>query len=166
MSDCCCDWRAPSQVRYVAPVVVAGIIAWLHGSFTYYAQPRILAMNAHWGELLAFHVLTALLISSLAQCLLSQESFVPRKTLRKHLKQLGENSSEYEDEVVEWKMNGERRVCRKCRALKPDRTHHCSSCKRCVYKMDHHCVYINKYVKQLAPCHNFKQISWLNDHTS
>lgn len=149
MSDCCCDWRAPSQVRYVAPVVVAGIIAWLHGSFTYYAQPRLLAMNAHWGELLAFHTLTALLISSLSQCLLSQESFVPRRTLRKKFKQLGEDnndSSDDEAEVVEWKMNGERRVCRKCRALKPDRTHHCSSCKRCVYKMDHHCVYINKYV--------------------
>jgi len=32
--------------------------------------------------------------------------------------------------------------CRKCWAPKPDRTHHCSICERCVLKMDHHCPWI------------------------
>ena len=35
-----------------------------------------------------------------------------------------------------------RRFCRKCSAWKPDRTHHCSVCGRCVLKMDHHCVWV------------------------
>lgn len=30
-------------------------------------------------------------------------------------------------------------VCKKCIAPKPPRTHHCSVCRRCVLKMDHHC---------------------------
>ncbi|KAJ4148587.1 hypothetical protein LMH87_003051 [Akanthomyces muscarius] len=50
------------------------------------------------------------------------------------------------------KSNGETRFCKKCQARKPDRAHHCSTCKRCVLKMDHHCPW-------LATCvglHNYK----------
>lgn len=47
---------------------------------------------------------------------------------------------------------GEPRYCRKCTHPKPDRAHHCSTCRRCVLKMDHHCPW-------LATCvglHNYK----------
>ena len=37
---------------------------------------------------------------------------------------------------------GGSRFCRKCNFPKPDRTHHCSTCKRCVLKMDHHCPWL------------------------
>ncbi|UKZ46155.1 palmitoyltransferase for Vac8p [Trichoderma virens] len=40
------------------------------------------------------------------------------------------------------KSNGEIRFCKKCQARKPDRTHHCSTCRRCVLKMDHHCPWL------------------------
>lgn len=30
---------------------------------------------------------------------------------------------------------------RKCNRLKPFRAHHCSRCKVCILKMDHHCQY-------------------------
>ncbi|KAI1821552.1 palmitoyltransferase PFA3 [Xylaria intraflava] len=40
------------------------------------------------------------------------------------------------------KSSGERRFCQKCQAPKPDRTHHCSTCRRCVLKMDHHCPWL------------------------
>lgn len=33
------------------------------------------------------------------------------------------------------------RYCAKCRIFKPDRTHHCSTCGRCVLQMDHHCPF-------------------------
>ncbi|KAI2629919.1 zf-DHHC-domain-containing protein [Hypoxylon sp. NC1633] len=36
--------------------------------------------------------------------------------------------------------------CRTCGLLKPPRSKHCSVCKRCVHKMDHHCVFINNCV--------------------
>lgn len=44
------------------------------------------------------------------------------------------------------------RFCRTCFVLKPDRSHHCSVCNRCVLRMDHHCPYINNCVGQ----HNYK----------
>ena len=47
---------------------------------------------------------------------------------------------------------GGSRFCKKCHNPKPDRAHHCSTCKRCVLKMDHHCPW-------LATClglHNYK----------
>lgn len=34
------------------------------------------------------------------------------------------------------------RFCRKCRAWKPERAHHCSVMGRCVLKMDHFCVWV------------------------
>lgn len=41
------------------------------------------------------------------------------------------------------KDNGEMRFCSKCNCWKPDRTHHCSSCKRCILRMDHHCPWFS-----------------------
>ena len=40
------------------------------------------------------------------------------------------------------KSTGESRFCKKCEARKPDRAHHCSTCGRCVLKMDHHCPWL------------------------
>ncbi|KAI1327707.1 palmitoyltransferase PFA3 [Xylariaceae sp. FL0255] len=40
------------------------------------------------------------------------------------------------------KANGQLRFCKKCQARKPDRAHHCSTCRRCVLKMDHHCPWL------------------------
>ncbi|GKU95458.1 hypothetical protein SLEP1_g8815 [Rubroshorea leprosula] len=44
--------------------------------------------------------------------------------------------------VVSDTTNQEIRFCRKCSQFKPPRTHHCSVCKRCILKMDHHCVWV------------------------
>ncbi|XP_027158758.1 probable protein S-acyltransferase 15 [Coffea eugenioides] len=38
------------------------------------------------------------------------------------------------------------RQCDKCSAYKPPRAHHCRVCRRCVLRMDHHCVWINNCV--------------------
>ncbi|GAA5957471.1 hypothetical protein JCM8115_001331 [Rhodotorula mucilaginosa] len=40
------------------------------------------------------------------------------------------------------KSDGSARFCRKCNVPKPDRAHHCSACRRCVLKMDHHCPWL------------------------
>lgn len=40
------------------------------------------------------------------------------------------------------KSDGKTRFCKKCKVHKPDRAHHCSTCNRCVLKMDHHCPWL------------------------
>lgn len=37
-------------------------------------------------------------------------------------------------------------ICKKCIAPKPARTHHCSICRRCVLKMDHHCPWFDNCI--------------------
>lgn len=37
-------------------------------------------------------------------------------------------------------------VCKNCIQGKPPRTHHCSVCRKCVLKMDHHCPWLNNCV--------------------
>ncbi|KAF8534050.1 DHHC palmitoyltransferase-domain-containing protein [Trichophaea hybrida] len=44
--------------------------------------------------------------------------------------------------AVTVKSDGQERFCKKCQFRKPDRTHHCSSCRTCVLKMDHHCPWL------------------------
>lgn len=38
------------------------------------------------------------------------------------------------------------RQCKKCSLAKPPRTHHCSVCKKCTLKMDHHCPWLNNCI--------------------
>ncbi|KAH9527598.1 palmitoyltransferase ZDHHC15B [Dermatophagoides farinae] len=42
--------------------------------------------------------------------------------------------------------NGHVRFCPKCLVLKPDRAHHCSTCGKCICKMDHHCHWVSNCV--------------------
>lgn len=41
---------------------------------------------------------------------------------------------------------GDLRYCQKCSLYKPPRAHHCRICKRCVLRMDHHCIWMNNCV--------------------
>jgi len=36
--------------------------------------------------------------------------------------------------------------CKVCSTPKPERCHHCSDCKQCTLKMDHHCPWVNNCV--------------------
>ncbi|KAJ8759125.1 hypothetical protein K2173_004132 [Erythroxylum novogranatense] len=42
--------------------------------------------------------------------------------------------------------SSESRKCDKCCNYKPPRAHHCRVCRRCVLRMDHHCLWINNCV--------------------
>lgn len=48
--------------------------------------------------------------------------------------------------VVTRNVDGHIRFCKKCKHVKPDRSHHCSACNQCVLKMDHHCPWLNSCI--------------------
>ncbi|XP_078050109.1 palmitoyltransferase ZDHHC15B isoform X3 [Augochlora pura] len=54
--------------------------------------------------------------------------------------------------VTNLTIKGVIRFCEKCQLIKPDRAHHCSVCRTCVLKMDHHCPWVNNCVG----FHNYK----------
>ncbi|EKX31562.1 hypothetical protein GUITHDRAFT_45920, partial [Guillardia theta CCMP2712] len=35
------------------------------------------------------------------------------------------------------------RLCKTCKLVRPERSHHCSVCGHCVLRMDHHCPFTN-----------------------
>lgn len=50
------------------------------------------------------------------------------------------------DNCLTLKKDGRFRVCQDCKVWKPDRAHHCSSCQKCILKMDHHCPWFGECV--------------------
>lgn len=57
--------------------------------------------------------------------------------------QLGDEKTD-DKEYSEYKL----RDCKYCKQPKPLRSHHCNICGYCVFKMDHHCPWINNCVGQ------------------
>ncbi|KAI8376612.1 DHHC palmitoyltransferase-domain-containing protein [Choanephora cucurbitarum] len=54
------------------------------------------------------------------------------------------------------------RFCKTCDNHKPPRAHHCSSCHRCVLKMDHHCPWVNNCVGFANYGHFFRLIIYVD----
>ena len=63
------------------------------------------------------------------------------RTSKMSLKKLKSEKSKIHLEFINKKT-----ICQKCYVIKMPRTHHCSSCKRCVNRFDHHCVWIGNCV--------------------
>ncbi|TKY51620.1 S-acyltransferase 15 [Spatholobus suberectus] len=78
-----------------------------------------------------FSLFASLSLFSFFSCVLTDPGHVP---------------SSYAPDVEFAKDNAEQKKCDKCFTYKPPRTHHCRVCRRCILKMDHHCLWINNCV--------------------
>lgn len=106
------------------------------------------AFDRGLGELIAFNILTILLLISYGLAIFTHPGEIPNDNEW--------NAEEEEEDILinhsgsdeltriqtETKRKGGKRRCKWCIKLKPDRAHHCRVCRRCILKMDHHCPWI------------------------
>lgn len=83
----------------------------------------------------AFNFLAVLALTSHLRTMLTDPGAVPK----------GNATKEYMDSL-QLKPGEVIYKCPKCCSIKPERAHHCSICKRCIRKMDHHCPWVNNCV--------------------
>jgi len=99
-----------------------------------------------WNEMVAFHLITGMLLYCLARCILTYPGNVPDGKGWELRPDVEDNAEVAVGggalDLVEKKHTGERRHCKWCLKYKPDRCHHCRICDRCVLRMDHHCPWV------------------------
>ncbi|XP_060964190.1 probable protein S-acyltransferase 15 isoform X2 [Cannabis sativa] len=83
---------------------------------------------------LIFTFLTAFSIFSFSVCVLTDPGQVP-PSYAPDVEQSGISDEETK-----------RKICDRCATYKPPRAHHCRVCRRCVLRMDHHCLWVNNCV--------------------
>lgn len=95
-------------------------------------QPHDSLVGTAFMEIL-FNILIGLLLTSYLRCCFTSSAVCDNPA-----------PPGYYDEVRSRNPAMESRVCHKCegRPLKPFRSHHCSVCRKCVLKMDHHCPWV------------------------
>jgi len=93
-------------------------------------------------EFLVFNTACALLVVCYMKCLLTPPGTIPDDDPTWSMVPTSPDGVIAAAGMQEWKHTGERRACKWCAKLKPDRSHHCKTCHTCVLKMDHHCPWI------------------------
>lgn len=125
--------------------------------FSYYGTSEILKY------LLPYNIMLILLYANYFITMFMNPGYVPEdfnesikqaKKLAKLEKKKGKKGGEIiEDEIPLNQLRNRKFIgnqlkgytplkCDKCNGYKPARTHHCSICKRCVLRMDHHCPWV------------------------
>ncbi|KAJ8252581.1 hypothetical protein COCON_G00218930 [Conger conger] len=98
----------------------------------------LLPSKSFWYALVngvAFNCLALLALTAHLRTMLTDPGAVPK----------GNATKEYMDSL-QLKPGEVIYKCPKCCSIKPERAHHCSICKRCIRKMDHHCPWVNNCV--------------------
>jgi len=89
---------------------------------------------------LAYIFVCAMACLSHARCQFTQPGVVPKSLQAPpELSQLQQNK----------RYSRRMRPCKHCQIIKPKEAHHCSTCGRCIIRMDHHCPWVNNCVGAL-----------------
>uniref|UniRef100_UPI00398F0EDE palmitoyltransferase ZDHHC7 n=1 Tax=Pristiophorus japonicus TaxID=55135 RepID=UPI00398F0EDE len=120
--------------------MVCAVITWLLVLYADFVVTFVMLLPSknYWYALIngiAFNSLAVLALSSHLRTMLTDPGAVPK----------GNATKEYMDSL-QLKPGEVIYKCPKCCSIKPERAHHCSICKRCIRKMDHHCPWVNNCV--------------------
>eukprot|EP00250_Pteridium_aquilinum_P007129 c16913_g1_i1 orf=252-1130(+) len=121
-----------------APVVLVGaLVAMVYYTVVFVVIEEWLGMRSASGLLnaLLFTCLTLMALFSYLLAIFRDPGRVPHSYM-----------PDVEDHHEVKRKGGDLRYCQKCAFYKPPRAHHCRVCKRCVLRMDHHCIWINNCV--------------------
>ena len=92
-------------------------------------------------NIVVFNALAFLACYSHYKCMTTNPGAVPADALP-----LPSDMQEVDPEAQATGASKYRKWCKRCKAFKPSRAHHCSMCGRCIIKMDHHCPWVNNCV--------------------
>ncbi|XP_067905237.1 palmitoyltransferase ZDHHC7 [Heterodontus francisci] len=120
--------------------MVCAVITWLLILYADFVVTFVMLLPSkdYWYSLIngiVFNSLAVLALSSHLRTMLTDPGAVPK----------GNATKEYM-ESLQLKPGEVIYKCPKCCSIKPERAHHCSICKRCIRKMDHHCPWVNNCV--------------------
>ncbi|XP_053282003.1 palmitoyltransferase ZDHHC7 [Pleuronectes platessa] len=120
--------------------MVCAAITWFLVLYAEFVVNFVMLLPAKnfWYSLLngaTFNSLAVLALASHLRAMLTDPGAVPK----------GNATKEYM-ESLQLKPGEVIYKCPKCCSIKPERAHHCSICKRCIRKMDHHCPWVNNCV--------------------
>uniref|UniRef100_A0A8D1VCM7 Palmitoyltransferase n=1 Tax=Sus scrofa TaxID=9823 RepID=A0A8D1VCM7_PIG len=120
--------------------VVCAVLTWLLVVYADFVVTFVMLLPSKdfWYAVLngvSFNCLAVLALSSHLRTMLTDPGAVPKGNATKEFME----SLQLKPGEVIYK-------CPKCCCIKPERAHHCSICKRCIRKMDHHCPWVNNCV--------------------
>eukprot|EP00249_Psilotum_nudum_P017694 c26445_g1_i1 orf=538-1428(+) len=125
----------------VPVLIVLFVISFVYSVVVFLVIEQWLSLKTATGLMnaMVFTALTVMMLVSYTLAILRDPGSVPQAYLPEV-----EDSQTALHEVK--RKGGDLRYCQKCGHYKPPRAHHCRTCKRCVLRMDHHCIWINNCV--------------------
>uniref|UniRef100_A0A674BL01 Palmitoyltransferase n=1 Tax=Salmo trutta TaxID=8032 RepID=A0A674BL01_SALTR len=120
--------------------IVCGVVTWLLVLYADFVVNLVMLLpnKSLWYSVIngaLFNFLAVMALASHLRAMLSDPGAVPK----------GNATKDYMDSL-QLKPGEVIYKCPKCCSIKPQRAHHCSICKRCIRKMDHHCPWVNNCV--------------------
>lgn len=158
-SACQCICEVLKLIRYLPFVLITTLYIW--GLYVYLYYIIICFFKTLWLQLLLVLLFAPLYILSLwcyFRTVLARHRFIPYDYQIPNCIDLNAQDDHQINENLELviqsrnlpiftrSFGGYVRYCRYCMVIKPDRTHHCTPCGRCISKMDHHCHWVSNCV--------------------